>query len=283
MRRLAPDARALSMTDSQSARAQWKAQLTVIRASERRLSRVLAANYRDGLDKWVAIGVPDIPIEGKRAMTAVLARMWRDATIAGGDMVVDQDKGAYPKLETKQDKITLFEQIMMDFIQRFGAVKVQQIMEATRNQIVRMIEKGINNGQGLDQIAKAITDAIPQLSRTRAHIIARTEVHTAAIHASQAVAASAPFPMNKRWISVFDHRTRDFGEGDGIVDQFNHRAMNEVTVGPDQMFEVPSKNGMVELMTGPGDPGGSPGNVINCRCALIYRRVGRPWPKTGEA
>ncbi len=257
--------------------------MKVIRPSERRLARVLAANYRAGVDKWVAIGVPDIPIEGKRAMTVVLSRMWWDATIAGGDMVVDQDKGAYPKLETKQDKITLFEQIMMDFIQRFGAVKVQQIMEVTRNQIVRMIEKGISNGQGLDQIAKTITDAIPQLSRTRAHIIARTEVHTAAIHASQAVAASAPFPMNKRWISVFDHRTRDFGEGDGIVDQFNHRAMNEVTVGPDQMFEVPSKTGMVELMTGPGDPGGSTGNVINCRCALIYRRVGRPWPKTSEA
>ena len=102
------------------------------------------------------------------------------------------------------------------------------------------------------------------------------------MYASQEVARTSIAPLNKRWISVFDYRTRDFGEGDGIVDEFNHRVMNEVTVGPDQLFEVPGKNGIAELMTGPGDPGGSPGNVINCRCALVYRRVGRPWPKTGE-
>jgi len=269
------------LTDSQAARSQWKAQLTVIRAGERRLAKVLSAAYRAGLDKWVSVGVPDIPVENKREVTTALSRMWWDATIAGGNMVTDQDKAAFPRLETKQDEITLFEQIMFDFVQRFGAVKVQQILETTRNQIARMVEKGIRAGQGQEVIAKAITEAIPQFSRTRARIIARTEVHSAAMYASQEVARTSPFPMNKRWISVYDHRTRDFGEGDGVADQANHRVMNEVTVGPEELFAVPTLAGGFDLMHGPGDPSAPGYQTINCRCSLVYRRVGRPWPKSG--
>jgi hypothetical protein len=101
------------------------------------------------------------------------------------------------------------------------------------------------------------------------------------MYASQEVAKTAAVPMNKRWISVFDHRTRDFGEGDGVVDQANHRRMNEETVGPDELFSVPRLGGF-DLMTGPGDPNAPVYQVVNCRCALIYRRVGRPWPKESE-
>lgn len=270
------------MTDQQAAREQWASQLKVIRASERRLSKALANAYRAGLTKWQSTGGADIPIEAKRDISAVMARLWWDATITGGSMLIDQDKAAYPRLQTKQDEMTLFERIMMDFIQRFGAVKVQQITETTRNQLRRLIEKSISEGKGQEQIAKEITDAIPQFSRTRARIIARTEVHSAAMNASQAVAQTSPFPMNKRWISVYDHRTRDFGEGDGIVDQANHRAMNEVTVGPEELFAVPTSVGGFDLMQGPGDPTAPGYQTINCRCSLVYRRVGRPWPKTGE-
>jgi hypothetical protein len=273
----------MAVTDQQTARTQWLEQVKLIRKSERRIAKVIGQAYRAGLSRWQSTGAPDIPVEIKRDLVAVLTRTWWDAGIVGGRMAVDQDKGAYPTLETKQDEMTLFEQIMLQFIQRFGAIKVQQILETTRDQLVRIIDKGIREGLGQEAIAKAITEAIPAFSRTRARVIARTETHTAAMYASEEVAKTSPFPMNKRWISVFDARTRDFGEGDNEVDQFNHRAINEVTVGPDELFAVPKVGGSFELMTGPGDPNGSAGNVINCRCALVYRRVGRPWPKTSDA
>jgi hypothetical protein len=273
----------MAVTDQQTARTQWLEQVKLIRKSERRIAKVMGQAYRAGLLRWQSTGAPDIPVEIKRDLVAVLTRTWWDAGIVGGRMAVDQDKGAYPTLETKQDEMTLFEQIMMQFIQRFGAIKVQQILETTRDQLVRIIDKGIREGLGQEAIAKIIADAIPSFSRTRARVIARTETHTAAMYASEEVAKTSPFPMNKRWISVFDARTRDFGEADGEVDSFNHRAMNEVTVGPDELFAVPKVGGSFELMTGPGDPNGSAGNVINCRCALVYRRVGRPWPKTSDA
>ena len=271
------------MSDKEAARAQWLAQVKVIRASERRIARVMSKAYLAGLARWISAGTPDIPQEAKRGVVAELSRTWLDAAIVGGRMSIDADKGAYPKLETKQDEITLFERIMLEFVQRFGAVKVQQIIETTRNQLVRMIDKGISDGLGQEAIAKLITDSVPALSRTRARVIARTEVHTAALYSSQEVAKTSPFPMNKRWISVFDARTRDFGEGDGVVDQANHRVMNEVTVGPEELFAVPNSAMGFDLMAGPGDPGAPAYQVINCRCSLIYRRVGRPWPKESEA
>lgn len=270
------------MTDREIARAQWLEQVKVIRRNERRLAKAFPAIYAATIARWQSSGAVAVPLEAQRDLAAALTRMWREALAVGASFPVAQEKAAFPHMERKEAIGSLFDQIMAEFLSRFGAVKVTQIIETTRDQIARAVANGVNQGMSVEQIATAIRDAIPAFSRTRAHIIARTEVHTAAMHASQEVVKTSGVQMNKRWISVFDHRTRDFGEGDGIVDQFNHRAMNEVTLGQDELFSVPSKNGGFELMTGPGDPNGSAGNTINCRCALIYRRAGRPWPKTGE-
>jgi hypothetical protein len=143
---------------------------------------------------------------------------------------------------------------------------------------VRAIDRGIRDGQSIEQIGRAIQEAVPSFSRLRSNIIARTETHTAAMYASQEVAKTSPFPMNKRWVSIFDHRTRDFGEQDGIVDQANHRAMNKVTVGPDELFAVPSFGRKPDIMAFPGDPAAPAYQTINCRCAMSFRRVGRDWP-----
>lgn len=273
----------MGATDQLSARAQWLAQMAVIRRNERRMAKALAAAYNAGLERWQASGAVVLPLEAQRDVAANLTRLWREAVDTGARFVVDMDKGAFPALERKEEEQTLFEQIMLEFIQRFGAEQVRLILETTRDQIVRAIDRGVRDGLGTEAIARLVQEAVPQFSRTRARVIARTETHNAAMFASQEVAKASPFPMNKRWISVYDHRTRDFGEGDGVADQFSHRAMNEVTVGPDEMFSVPKLGGGFELMTGPGDPNGSAANIIGCRCALIYRRVGRPWPKASEA
>lgn len=270
-------------SDREIARAQWLAQVKVIRRNERRMAKAFPAVYEAAIARWYLTGAVVVPIEAQRDIAAVMVRMWRESVLAGAVFPVEQEKAAFVALETKADAETLFERIVREFLNRFGGFKITQIIQTTRDQIMRAAERGVADGMGIDQIAKVMRETVPALSRTRAHIIARTEVHTAAMYASEEVAKTAAAPMNKRWISVFDHRTRDFGEGDGVMDEFNHRVMNEVTVGPDQLFEVPSKNGAVELMTGPGDPNGSAGNVINCRCALIYRRVGRPWPKSSDA
>lgn len=269
-------------TDREIARAQWLDQVKVIRRNERRLGKAFPAVYEAAIERWVLSGAVVVPIEAQRDLGAVLVRMWREATLTGAAFPVEQEKSAFAMLETKAEAMTLFEQIMQAFLDRFGGLKITKIIATTRDQIIRAVDRGVREGLSVDEIAAGMRQVVPSLSRTRAHIIARTEVHTAAMFASQEVAKTAASPLNKRWVSVFDSRTRDFGESDGVVDEFNHRVMNEVTVGPNELFSVPGKSGIAELMTGPGDPNGSAANVIGCRCSLIYRRVGRPWPKSGE-
>jgi hypothetical protein len=183
----------------------------------------------------------------------------------------------FPASEVKAE-LTLFERIMLQFVTRFGALKVQQILDTTRDQLRKIVDAGVQEGLGQEAIARQITERIPTLARARARVIARTEVHNAAIYASQEVARELPFPMMKRWISVYDARTRDFGESDGVVDQANHRVMNNVTVAMDGTFEVPNRFGGRDIMSGPADPAAPVYQIANCRCTLIYRRAGRPWP-----
>ncbi len=267
------------MTDAQLARTQWLAQVKVAKTARAKLERALPKTYRAAFDRWQSTGAVSIPIDAQRDLAAVITATWRAAIKAGAQFTADQDKAAFAFLERKE--ATLFEHIMLEFIQRYGAMQVVKILETTRNQIQRMVDRGAREGLGQEAIAKLIADSIPSLSRTRARVIARTETHNAAMYASQEVARQSPFPMNKRWISVYDARTRDFGEGDGEVDQANHRAMNEVTIGMDEVFSVPRIGGH-DLMTGPGDPNAPAYQTINCRCALIYRRANRPWPKSTD-
>jgi uncharacterized protein with gpF-like domain len=208
--------------------------------------------------------------------------MWQEAGEVGGKFVTEGDKAAFGKLETKADELTLFERIMQEFVRQFGAQRVTRVIETTRVQLQGIIERGIQEGLGVDALGARINEQIGSLSKMRARLIARTETHTAAMHASQEVAKTATMPMQRRWVSVFDHRTRDFGEGDGKADQANHRIMNEVTVQPGERFAVPNSMGGVDLMDGPGDPTAPGYQTIQCRCSLVYRRVGRPWPKSTD-
>ena len=270
------------MTDAEVARAQWLAQRKAMVNAQRRLTSKLRKATIATVDRWMISGAVTIPIEHQRDIAAEMARMWREAISIGGRFVIDGEKAAFTRLETKEAEMTFFEQLVLSFLNRFGAQKVVQVLDTTRKQIVAAIDRETRRGASITEIGKAIQRDAPAIAKARAFVIARTEVHTASVFAGQETAKSASSPMNKRWISVFDHRTRDFGEGDGIPDQANHRVMNEVTVGPDEVFSVPNSKGGHDLVAYPGDPNAPAYTTVNCRCALIYRRVGRPWPKSGD-
>jgi hypothetical protein len=67
--------------------------------------------------------------------------------------------------------------------------------------------------------------------------------------------------MDKVWISALDERTRQ--------GKFNHLEMNQKRVPLDKPFNVSG-----EKLMFPGDPKGSAGNVVNCRCSVaqVVRR-----------
>ena len=245
----------------------------VVRDTEAAMAKVIAQAMNAATDAYEATGKPTIPDTLMPDVQAALANIWGRAGRMMGQRIIGQVKDGYRHLETKAGEESLFQRILIEFIQQFGALRVTQIVEATREGMMRVIASGLKQGLSVEQIAKDLRENIPLISRLRANVIARTETHSASQHASIQVAKTSRLTLMKEWVPVEDHRTRDFGEGDGIIDQFSHRAMTGQRVPVDHAFKVPRRDGTFENMMFPGDPNGSAGNVINCRCANIFRRA----------
>jgi hypothetical protein len=95
--------------------------------------------------------------------------------------------------------------------------------------------------------------------------IARTESTAAANYASIRATQQSGFATAKEWMSYQDARTRRAPD-----DAFDHWHMNGVTVPTHEHFVMEGRDRVDTLMY-PGDPQGAPGNIINCRCTLIYK------------
>jgi len=222
------------------------------------------------LERMLLVGDARVPEMAGMQLARVLARYWAQSIRSEGQKV----QRAIGDLEAKADE-TLWDQFLAEYVRLYGAQAVSDILETTRRQIIEAVDRGLKDGKGIEVIAKELRERMPSLARSRARVIARTETHSAAQYASIKVAKAARFPLVKTWNSAYDPRTRDFGEGDGIVDQGNHRAMNGVSVALDEPFMVPNKWGGFDPMQFPGDPAGPAYQCVNCRCAISYKRASR--------
>lgn len=213
---------------------------------------------------------PDLPFDHFRRIEEAMHGLYRDITRSMAASMVGRFKSGFEYLETKDDNDGFYERVLQDYLNQYGGMRIAQISETTRRQIVAMIDKGLRDGLSVDDIAGEIRLRAEEMSKLRAHTIARTETHSASMYASLQSAKQSTVELLKEWVSVEDSRTRDFGEGDGVVDFYDHRSMNGVRVPMDDPFEVPNKLGGSERLMFPGDPAGSAANIINCRCAQVY-------------
>jgi uncharacterized protein with gpF-like domain len=149
-----------------------------------------------------------------------------------------------------------FEIIYRDYARVNLGTKIVGIAEVTRRHIQKIVLKNLDENLGVVAIAKDIKKAgRSSFTRYRSSMIARTETHSAASFANHRVAQSMNLPnQRKRWIATLDARTRNA-----------HMNINGTEIGIDDDFNV---NGAP--MSYPGDPRGGAGNVINCRCVLLY-------------
>jgi hypothetical protein len=127
-----------------------------------------------------------------------------------------------------------------------------EVWEDIRNELL----DGIHDGLSVEQIADRIAN-LANFEETRAHRIARTEIHAASESGSLAQMLFMGYDqgtVTKEWISTRDGRTRE-----------THKFANGQQVGLDEMFLV----GLSHLQF-PGDPSGAPGETINCRCTTTF-------------
>src|SRR6266568_5048249 len=146
--------------------------------------------------------------------------------------------------------------------------KVRQIYGTTLAFLQEHLTAGVQADETLDQVAQRVDDLytesiIPERSQT----ISATEVHSANEYGSSQAAQMSGLTLKKVWLSTFDSKVRA-----------DHADAHGQEVGTDEPFIV----GGEQLMY-PGDPAGSPGNIIGCRCTVIYFSVQTVDDEIGKA
>lgn len=175
-------------------------------------------------------------------------------------------KGYVPNMQTKQEESD-FMRFMREWIQVNGALRVQAITGTTRRRLKIYLEQAIEDGLGIEEAARLLSEQQGIVGVQRARVIARTEIISASNRGSLHGAQQTNLNLNKEWISTRDGRTRTFADGD----KFDHYQADGQIVALDEPFVVKGMEGDGYLMF-PGDPTGRPANVIQCRCTQGYRR-----------
>jgi hypothetical protein len=137
----------------------------------------------------------------------------------------------------------------------------QQLWEQLRDSLQTSFKAGL----GIKEAAAALQE-VAELSIPRALTVARTEIISAANAGSYLQMLNAGFDdgeVTKVWLATEDPRTRK-----------SHRHADNQGVSLTGEFSLDIYSGDVktgtELLEFPGDPTGTPGNVINCRCSLAF-------------
>lgn len=244
-------------------------QQRLLQIAERRFARMFARILRQVSREMVeeyrrTKGEPKLPDDAYRRVGEAFAGMVQAVAAQFGQRVLDQGKSAGYAIERK-DFAEFFARVTLEYIaQEAVRRRITSITETTRTQIIRQIRTGQSEGQGVETIADNIVSVVGSISKVRGALIARTETHAAANAGADQAARATNIPLKKEWVSVSDHRTRDSD------DDFDHAAADGQVVEMDQPFRIPKSSGGFELLMFPGDPAGSPGNVINCRCSVAH-------------
>ena len=141
------------------------------------------------------------------------------------------------------------------------AERVQNITDTSRKIIQEIVEDGLRQGLGHNNIADMVrTYTTGKYSRNRAKLIARTEIHGAQMATNDAQVSSIVEEVGlgprivREWVTAADDRARP-----------THAAADGQQVGMDDPFFVGG-----EAMRYPGDQNASAGNRCNCRCVVVY-------------
>lgn len=230
---------------------------------ERRLRREISRTMieaADGYEQRGELAIAPAIYDHSETMAGILAADYRAAALALGNRLFSDAKALDSTLIRKQGLIDLLAAAVEQFVRTWVASRILRINRTTESQIREIIDQGLDEGLSVPNIARRIQSIAPTISALRAHVIARTETHTAAGFGAQQAAELTGLDMRREWVSAEDERTRT-----DPPDAFDHDAANAQIVGMHEPFIVSGE----ELMF-PGDPNGSAGNIIMCRCAVIY-------------
>ena len=124
----------------------------------------------------------------------------------------------------------------------------KEINDTTFKQLKSQFSQSLEAGEGREQLVRRIDNTYSDISKGRARVIARTEVHNANSYGTFQAYDQAGI-QSKIWVTV----------GDGNV-----RESHSMVDGEKKLMTIPFTNGLMY----PGDITAPAGEVINCRCKI---------------
>lgn len=133
-------------------------------------------------------------------------------------------------------------------------------MDTMQDDLRKVIDKAIADKVGVQELANRINNLYGSSMGYRSLRIARTEL-TGSINDGAVQTFREKGFEAKEWSTVLDGHER----GNEPHDEFDHHSADGEVVPIDEPFMATG-----EALMFPGDFGGSPGNIINCRCRAVY-------------
>lgn len=168
--------------------------------------------------------------------------------------------GAQYKRTARQLKNEInFDVIIAQWLQTNAGIRIVSVHQTLIESIIKVISDGYENNLSVADITRNLQNKFGWF-KAQALRIARTETTTATNLATLLAAHDSEYELEKTWISAQDNRTRRPPKS-----PFDHLDMNGVKVDALQPFFVGG-----EELEYPGDPNGTAGNIINCRCKIVF-------------
>ncbi len=214
-------------------------------------------NYNTAIEKFQLGQINPELIMNVNEMTELYKQMYLDIGIKQGKWYATNfDKYLKKGVDFRQF-LDYWNQAFAEKGEEMAGVRVVSVIATARKVFQQTIQKLMTDesfmAEGADAQARILRRKFKEVSQYQALRIVRTESALAANFATQETARQI-FPgsqMSKEWIAGSDARVRPaHREADGQIVKF------------DEDFLVGG-----ESLAYPGDPRGSAGNVINCRCS----------------
>lgn len=169
-------------------------------------------------------------------------------------------KSQFPQREMKDEADEMESQwvaYMRQYVQEKTGERIVGITETTKQVVRKVLDQAAQEGWGVEKAGRELRKQWATISRLRGVTISRTEIVSASNAGDIAGARSTGLDLRKSWLATRDDRVRE-----------DHLIADGQTVGMNEPFLVSG-----EHLEHPGDPQGSAGNVINCRCTQTFSEV----------
>lgn len=196
----------------------------------------------------------------------VFFEFYNRAKKAGAKSAVKSE--TFMQINMRRKELPTVENIINEYLVAIGGTTIKEIGEETLLLIKNILIKTEKLGVSIFEKIKVLRREIKNMSAYRAERIARTETTSAAGFGAFEGAKSTGLDLEKVWLSTLDKRTR----GSKKKAKHNHLVMYNQRQKMDELFIDPaSGEGMMYVCD--RTHGATAGNIVNCRCTMIFQET----------